>query len=158
MTHIEIYKNLELLEEKISEYIDENCVGLQSEVRALQFTMARMTWTEISKSLNNLETSNHFCMSCFYLSLKSLTQGLTRYMNFEAPEGEGKDLKFFADYCYLEDIYNDLKDLVIQISYLAVNQDECERIKNTAYNELKGKTPKRELRYDDDDDDDFKLN
>jgi hypothetical protein len=161
MTHIEIYKKLELLEEEISQYIDENCVGLQSEVCAFQLTMARMTWTEILKSLNIFETNKLFCMSCFYLCLKSLTQGITRYMNFESPEGDGKDSKFFSDYCYLENIYNDLKNLVIQISYLAVNQDECKRIKNTAYSELKGKTSKRELRYnddEDDDDDDFKLN
>ena len=54
--------------------------------------------------------------------------------------------------------YDELKDLVIKLSHLAVNQDECEKIKNTAYAQLKGKKPKRELRYEDDEDDDFRLN
>ena len=157
MTHIEIYNKLELLEEKIAEYVDENCVGLKTEIFALQFTMARATWVEIHQVMAKLETNESFCISCFYLGLKSHSQGLSRYLKLEKLEKDA-DAKFILDYIYLENRYDELKDLVIKLSHLAVNQDECEKIKNTAYAQLKGKKPKRELRYEDDEDDDFRLN
>ena len=161
MTHFEIYEKLEVIEEKLDEYIYHNQIGLKSECLALQYSMAIMAHQVIVGNLYYFEKSDKICMSCTYLRLKTLSQALKRYLKIEDAKKEEdfpsiEDLVHFqSDKTYLTDVFSEIKDLSIKLSHIAVSKDyECKHIVNTAYEKLKAITPKREMREEEEDDDD----
>jgi hypothetical protein len=134
MTHLEIYKKLEIIEEKLGIYILANQVGLKDELFGLQYTIVKAALNEIDEAMSTLEIQKKFCIPCFYINLKTMQQGLNRYLNIENPKSP--DAEFLASYEYISDINKDIKNLVIKISYLAIQKD-CEEVLNTAYEDLK---------------------
>ena len=55
MTHLEIYKKLEIIEEKLGIYILANQVGLKDELFGLQYTIVKAALNEIDEAMTTLE-------------------------------------------------------------------------------------------------------
>ena len=148
MTHLEIHKKLEIIEHKLGSYIVANQVGIKEEMFAFQYSIVSFSLGSIVSSMTILETQKKFCIACFYVNLKTLQQSLNRYIKIDNPKNlEKPNIEFEADYEYISEINTHLKDIVIKISHLAVNKD-CEKVVNTAYDELK------HINRDNDDDED----
>jgi len=147
MTHLEIYKKLELIEAKAGSYIVSNNVGIKDEMIALQYSLVSLVLMKVDTSMTILESQKEFCIACFYINLKTIQQSLNRYLKIDNPKIQKVDFDFECDYDYISEINRDLKELVVKLSHLAIK--DCEQVVNTAYDDLKHID-----RHQDDDDND----
>ena len=128
MTHLEIYNSLSIIQKKLDDWYDENCIGTKDTINSLYSCIINNSREIIYDSMDILENHELFCLSCFHLNLSTTRKAIYRYINIETE---------LEDYDLLKEIKNTINEICIGIKKTEDKTAKaCEKIMNTAYRTL----------------------
>ena len=130
MTHLNIYTQFSLINDKLQVFYDKHCVGTKNSVFSLYWCMFGESRSTVIRYMEVLESEPEFCASCFYINLDSTRKAIHRYLLLEKEEQQQMDLSL------LQEVVDTFNPICQSLKKEYKDDEECFTVKNTAYNTL----------------------
>jgi len=127
MTHLEIYQKLDMLDDNLNDYIEENNIGEKNEIESLFYSIMCRCGMVIEYSKEVLETQKQFCIWCFILNMSCAQKAISRYFSIENELEENIDISYIEILVECESAFTQIVDSITE------KYQDCNEIENTAY-------------------------
>lgn len=133
MTHIEIHKTLDNLDNMLDSFYEQECVGSKDSVRCLLFSVVMYIQGSVGTCMAILEEEERFCPACFHLNLDTARKTIHRYLLIET-ELDKKS----HEYLLLKGTQTAINKICISMAENDFNTADtnCAKISNTAFGVL----------------------